>query len=107
MQQNKSTVNLRYLEHETWAERERSAIDPIEVVNGSRVDLFQMIGVPDNVIDQMLFSRHFIEVRDEIKTIEGLRPFNSLPKWLKKRIKYRLNHITQFPELQEFISNLQ
>lgn len=78
---------LKSIESNTWAEHDSKGKP-----TGNRKILFQILGVPKILLDQFLFTQSFIEVRGEIKTIESLRSFNSLPRWMKNRIKFRLRH---------------
>ena len=96
--------NLNHLERETWADRIKAGRN--EMIEGNRQKLFQLLGVPKNVMEQFLFSKQIAEVHGKYRTFESLRQFSSLPKWLKNRMKYRLQHISDVPEFEQFVTNL-
>jgi hypothetical protein len=102
-------MNINFLEKETWAERSGPLTKQVLgiKIEGTRVGLFELLDVPKNLIEQLIFSKSQEEVNGEMKTFESLRSFSSLPLWLKKRIKFRLKHRVKFPEFDNFLTQLE
>lgn len=100
-------MNIETLEKNTWADRSKAYNSIFETSSvGSRVELFKLLDVPKNVIEQFLFTKQFEEVNEQMRTFESLRSFNSLPKWVKNRMKYRLKHMSDFLDFEHFVINL-
>ena len=90
---------LKQIEDNTWADE--------------RKELFQLLGATKYQIKTLIFRKAYVvdERKSTIKTVEVLRPFGSLPKWLKKRMKHRLRHLYSFevsqgPEFSIFIEGI-
>ena len=98
--------NLKFLENNTWAEKVNNHIF------GDRVTLFQILGVSKQQMENFLFTNQIVETPNgNFITMRSLRTFHSLPKWLKKRMKYRLHHgydaqLDPHLEFLDFVENL-
>jgi hypothetical protein len=78
-------IGLLALEQNAWmTERERK-------------QFFELLDVPRHQINSFVYQKQFVESRDgDITTVESFRPFITLPRWMKNRIKFRLRHPTKF-----------
>lgn len=78
-------IGLLALEQNAWmTERDRK-------------QFFELLDVPKHQINDLIFQKQFIENGEgDITTIESFRPFVTLPRWVKNRIKFRLRHPAKF-----------
>ena len=86
-------IGLLALEQNAWmTERERR-------------QFFELLDVPNHQIHDLMYQKQFVESRDgDITTVESFRPFITLPRWLKNRIKFRLRRpMHEFPQFSNFI----